>query len=84
MKIEITITDKATDLASFEPVAGVYSANMTSVEMEEITPGDIESAIASELAAKHGFTVSVEIFQSNGHAITGETPSAGQFLATRK
>lgn len=84
MKIEITITDKTTDLASFEPVAGVYSANMTSVEMEDITPGHIESAIASELVAKHGFPVSVEIFQSTGHAITGETPSAGQFLATRK
>lgn len=84
MQTNITITDKATNLASFEPVAGNYDLNKLSAEMEDITPGDIEEAIAAELAAKHGFAVKVEIFRSNGHAITDETPSAGSFLATRK
>ena len=73
----------ANDLASFEPVAGNYDLNKLSAEMEDITPGDIEEAIASELAAKHGFAVKVEIFRADGRAITGETPSAARFLATR-
>lgn len=84
MKTNITITDKNTDIASFNPVSGVYDLNKTSREMEDVTLGDIEEAIASELSAKHGFAVKVEIFRSNGRAITDETPSAGSFLATRK
>lgn len=83
MKTNITITDKNTDIASFEPVSGIYDLNKLSREMEEITPGQIEEAIAAELSAKHGFAVKVAIFRSNGHAITDETPSAGSFLATR-
>ena len=82
--INITITDSKTDIASFEPVEGRYDLNKISSEMEEITPGQIEESIAAELAAKHGFGIKVEIFRSNGHAITDETPSAGTFLATRK
>lgn len=84
MQIDITITDKNTDLASFEPVAGNYDLNLPSFDAGELSPCDIEEAIAADLAAKHGFAVKVEIFRSNGHAITDETPSAGSFLATRK
>ena len=84
MQIQITITDKITDLSSFAPVEGNYEVNATSLEMEDFNPNDVEDAISAELTAKHGFAVKVEIFQSNGYAITGETPSAGDFLATRK
>lgn len=81
MNIEITITDKKTDLASFEPVEGKYDLNLPSFDSGEIGLGEIADAIESELSAKHGFPVKVELFQSNGHAITDETPSAGNFLA---
>lgn len=84
MKTNIIITDTKTDIASFEPVEGRYDVNATSLEMEDVSPTDVEESIAAELSKKHGFAIKVEIFQSNGHAITSETPSAGTFLATRK
>lgn len=77
------LTDNKTDLASFAPVSGTYDANRTSLEMETINATDIEDAISAALAKEHGFPVKVELFQPNGHALIGETPSAGSFLATR-
>lgn len=84
MKTNIIITDIKTDIASFEPVEGRYDVNATSAEMEEVSPTDVEESIAAELSKKHGFAIKVEIFRSNGHTITGETPCEGSFLATRK
>lgn len=84
MKTNITITDKNTSIASFEPVSGIYDLNKPSLEMADVSPTDVEESIAAELSEKHGFDIKVEIFRSNGHAITDETPSAGNFLATRK
>lgn len=83
MNIEITITEKA-DLANFEPLSGKYDLNLPSIDSGDIGYGEICDAIESDLAAKTGFKVKVELFQSNGHAITGETPSAGNFLACRR
>ena len=84
MKTNITITDSKTNIASFEPVEGRFDINATSAEMEDVSTFDVEESIAAQLTEKHGFGVKVEIFQSNGRAITSETPSAGTFLATRK
>lgn len=84
MKMNITITDKNTDIDNFGLVSGTYDLNKSSREMEEITPCDIEEAIAAKLTEKCGCKVKVEIFRSSGYAITGETPSFGSFIATRK
>jgi hypothetical protein len=76
--MNITITDNAdiADIADFVPLDGSYDIN--------ITPDQIEKAIADELSAKHGFAFNVEIFRANGNAISSETPTAGVFLAVRK
>lgn len=83
MTTQITITDTKTDSASFEPVEGRYNVNATSLELEDISPCDVEKSIAEELSNKHGFAIKVQIFNSRGRAITGEIPSEGSFLATR-
>lgn len=83
MKTNLVITDKNPDFASFNPVSGTFDLNLTSNQLEEISVSDVEDAIAAELSAKHGFKIGVQAFQSNGHEITGETPSTGSFIATR-
>lgn len=78
------IAETEGDLTAFEPVRGTYGLDMTAIEMEGVSAADVEFAIARQLADRHGFDVAVEVFHRDGRAIMGETPSAGNFVATRK
>lgn len=84
MNITAIITDKKADIAAFEPADGTFDLDALSSEMEEVSTCDVEAQIAADLEPKLGFAVTVQIFHANGHAITSETPSAGNFLVTRK
>lgn len=79
IQITVTYIKNADAIADFAPVEGTWDANATSEEINEAVD-QVEAVIAKQFAP---FNVKVELFHSNGHAITGDMPTCGTFLATR-
>lgn len=77
-KVTVQNIKNANELPSFVPVEGQWEVNGTS---EERDYNEIVEAIESSLGA--AFKVKVDLYHDNGHAITGDLPSGGTFLATR-
>ena len=73
----------ALDLSNFEPQEGTFDFDVASTdEMNELAV-EAETIIAAEIFKKTGVHTTVECFKSNGHAITNDFPSYGNFLVTK-
>ena len=80
MSKQITITNvkNANELDSFVPVEGQWFSDGA----DDIAVADIEQSVVNYMGAE--YKINVQLFQLNGHAITGDMPTHGAFLATRK
>jgi hypothetical protein len=81
MKITLSSIVNPDSISTFDPIEGKWDADATSAEMQEAGLEPVVNAIEKHFAP---FVVDVLIFHSNGHEITGDFPSCGSFLATRK
>lgn len=64
------------DAAEFAPVDGFW--NSVSEDYFEV-----KEALERQLSLKYGIKMVVTLYHENGHAITGDLPSCGSFLAIR-
>jgi hypothetical protein len=80
LNLRITNVKNANDLDSFVPVEGRWVFDGLSddgLKME-----DVEESVRNYMDADYPITV--QVFAANGHAITGDMPSSGTFISTRK
>lgn len=80
MNMQITIHEvkNANELDAFVPVEGRWRIDGSS---DDRSPEGVEQSITNWMDAS--YPIRVSLFHANGHAITGDFPSEGSFLALR-
>lgn len=66
----------------FEPCKGRWGLDTAAAS--EIDLSDVMEEMEKQISSKTGHPAAVELFHSNGHAINGENPGTGTFIATRR
>jgi hypothetical protein len=78
MNITISNVKNANELDAFIPVEGWWFA----ADEPDRNDDSIQQAVRNYMDAS--YNIGVQLFTAEGHAILGDLPSAGTFLATRK
>lgn len=79
MNITITNVKNANELDSFVPVEGQWFLDGDS---EDLSFEGVEQSVRNYMDAD--YLIDVQVFHADGHAITGDMPGEGTFLATRR
>lgn len=80
MNITINNIKNANELDAFVPVEGQWVFDGTSDE--GLTTEAVEQSVRNYMDA--AYPIDVQVFHGNGHAIVGDMPTSGTFVATRK